>query len=185
MERLDFVKCCALGVCATFVPVSQIASADDGEAVKALQWKLDAARIRYSKLVTILGEELDPATAKKIFHRLGRECAAQFRSLTFDKYSGDIKGFLAAVQQPSGWVREAEYDEKNGTIRVVDRHPKCTCPLVQEGLTSADQCQCTLGWQEETYSRILGKPVKAEVEESILRGGSRCVFRIQIQDANI
>jgi predicted hydrocarbon binding protein len=37
-----------------------------------------------------------------------------------------------------------------------------------------------LGWQKQTYSAILGKPVEAELEESILRGSGRCVFRIQV-----
>lgn len=182
MNRLDFIKCCALGACSTFVPLSQFAAADEGGAAKALQYKLDAARVRYAKLVGILTSELDHASTQRIFNRLGRECAAQFRTLTFDKYAGDINGFLAAIQQPSGWVEKADYDEKRGTIRIVDRHTKCSCPLVQEGLTSAYQCQCTLGWQQETYSRILGKPVVAEIEQSILQGANRCVFLIHIQD---
>jgi hypothetical protein len=37
-----------------------------------------------------------------------------------------------------------------------------------------------LGWQKQTYSAILGKPVEAELEQSLLRGGSRCVYRIQV-----
>ncbi len=75
---------------------------------------------------------------------------------------------------------KTEYDEKAGIIRVFDRGPHCSCPLVKEGLTSGAQCDCTLGWQRETYSAILGRPVDAAVEESILRGGKRCVYRITV-----
>jgi hypothetical protein len=47
-------------------------------------------------------------------------------------------------------------------------------------MTPGSFCDCTLGWQEEAYSEILGRPVKAELEESILRGGKRCVYRMTI-----
>jgi hypothetical protein len=50
----------------------------------------------------------------------------------------------------------------------------------QGGMTPGSFCDCTLGWQEEAYSEILGRPVKAELEESILRGGKRCVYRMTI-----
>jgi predicted hydrocarbon binding protein len=110
----------------------------------------------------------------------GAPAPNQFRAITYDKYKNDIRGFLVAIQASNGWVEKAEYNEKTGTIRIVDRSKNCTCPLVEKGLTPSDQCECTLGWQKQTYSAILGKPVEAELEESILRGGSRCVFRIQV-----
>jgi hypothetical protein len=53
-----------------------------------------AARIRYAKLVSIREENLDEATRKRILDSLGRECARQFRSRTFDKDKGDLPGFL-------------------------------------------------------------------------------------------
>ena len=93
---------------------------------------------------------------------------------------GDLAGFLKSVEGPDGWAVKTEYDEKSGIIRVFDRGPHCSCPLVREGLTAAAQCDCTLGWQRETYSAILGLPVDAAVEESILRGGKRCVFRMTV-----
>ncbi len=89
-------------------------------------------------------------------------------------------GFLTAIQLPSGWVEKTEYNEATGTIRIFDRSKTCTCTLVDEKFTPSDQCECILGWQKETYSRILGKPVDAVLEESILRGSTRCVFRIQV-----
>jgi Golgi nucleoside diphosphatase len=33
---------------------------------------------------------------------------------------------------------------------------------------------------KEAYSAVVGRPVEATLEESILRGGKKCVFRIQI-----
>ncbi|HYH01401.1 MAG TPA: hypothetical protein VD837_19905 [Terriglobales bacterium] len=183
LVRRQFVTCCAAGVCsAAFVSITPTAAAQSAEPdPKWLQSQLDSARLRYAKFIEVLGRELDEATKKRLLQALGRECAIQYRDVTWDKFKGDIKGFLKAVQEPSGWVAKAEYDEQAGTIRIVDRQKRCTCPLVQKSGTPADQCECTLGWQKETYSRILGRPVEAEIEESILRGGSRCVYLIKIK----
>ena len=184
MTRSEFMKCCALGMCScaalpALLAEPAVAQSVDSEAGR-LKQQLDAVQIRYAKLVNILNHDLDEPTRKKIFESLGRECARQFRSVTYEKYKGDIRGFLAHIQKPEGWVETAEYDEKAGTIRIVDRLRKCSCPLVRQDLTPPAQCDCTLGWQRETYSAILGKPVVAELEESILRGGKRCVFRIRV-----
>ena len=182
VTRNEFLKCCAAGACSCVALISPGLAAGETSVpnLDQLQWQLEASRIRYAKLVSILEENLDEATRKKIFDSLGRECARQFRARTFDKYKGDLPGFLKSVEGPDGWAVKTEYDEKAGIIRVFDRGPHCTCPLVKEGLTSGSHCDCTLGWQRETYSAILGRPVDAAVEESLLRGGRRCVFRMTV-----
>lgn len=182
VTRNEFLKCCAAGVCscvAMALPEPAAAETSTPES-EQLRLQLEASRIRYAKLVSILEKDLDEATRKRIFDSLGRECARQFRSSTFDKYKGDLPGFLKYVQGPDGWAVKTEYDEKAGIIRVFDRGPHCSCPLVKEGLTSGAQCDCTLGWQRETYSAILGRPVDAVLEESILRGDKRCVYRMTV-----
>jgi hypothetical protein len=74
--------------------------------VDTLKAQRDAIRIRYAKLLGILDEEIDQPTRKRIFERLGRVCADQFRAITYDKYKNDIRGFLAAIQAPGGWVQK-------------------------------------------------------------------------------
>jgi hypothetical protein len=101
--------------------------------IEQLHSQLEAARIRYAKLVSILEENLDESTRKRVFDSLGRGCARLFRSRTFDKYKEDLPGFLKSVEGPDGWAVKTEYDEKAGFIRVFDRGPHCTCPLVKEG----------------------------------------------------
>lgn len=182
VNRSEFLKCCAAGVCScgALVSAAPVQAETSTLNVEQLQGQLEASRVRYAKLISILEKNLDGATLRRIFDSLGRECARQFRSRTFDKYKGDLPGFLKSVEGLDGWAVKTEYDEAAGIIRVFDRGPHCSCPLVKEGLTSGAQCDCTLGWQRETYSAILGKPVDAEVEESILRGGKRCVYRMTV-----
>ena len=180
MTRNDFMKgtlsmcsCAALA----FLPLEKIQAESGNPEMDELKWKLEAAQTRFAWLVRILKDNLDEPTRKRIFESLGRQCATRYDSLT-DQYKGNLDGFLGEIQKR--WVAKAEYDEKAGTIRVVDKSKTCTCPLVDESLTASDFCNCTLGWQKATYSKILGRPVDAEVEESILRGSSRCVFRMQV-----
>jgi len=182
ITRSEFMKCCTAGLCscAAMAIVPEAAAAEPGNPeAEWLKSQVEAMKIRYAKLAGILDQELGEPQKTRVFETLGRECARQYRSLTFDKYKGDIDGFLNSIQRPDGWVEKVEYDKQAGTIRIIDRSGKCSCPLVKAGLTPDVQCKCTLGWQKETYSEILGHPVEAEVEESILRGGKRCVFRIK------
>lgn len=181
--RSDFLKCCLLGACACAFPAAATDEKPTAPANPEAEWlrgQVEAVRVRYAKLTSILDTTLDQTAKERVFDSLGRECGRQFRSATWEKYRGNLRGFLDYAQGPQGWMAKADFDEKAGTLRVVDRSSKCTCPLVQQGLTSATQCLCTLGWQRETYSQILGKPVEAELEESILRGGTKCVFRIRV-----
>ena len=84
--------------------------------------------------------------------------------------------FLAAIK--TRWVDRTDYDETTGILRVIGKIPRCVCPLVKVGRTPGDFCSCTVGWNQFAFSTVLGKPVTVELEESILRGGSRCIHRI-------
>jgi hypothetical protein len=184
LDRKDFLKRCAIGVCSCaaggICGTDAVSSQSANPEADRLNGQLKAVRIRYAKLVEVLGRELDETTRNRLFHGLGRECALQFRARTFEKYKGDLEGFLADAKGPGGWMAAAEYDKKAGKITITDSSKNCTCPLVKKGITSGLQCECTLGWQEQTYGAILGRRVKATLAESILRGGDKCVFRIEI-----
>jgi predicted hydrocarbon binding protein len=179
MKRQEFLKACLVGLssCAACGLAPSDAAAADAEGESA---KLDAVRVRYAKLVELIAGEVPVESQRTIFRGLGRECARQFKAMTYEKYRGNLAGFLDEARGPNGWVASAAHDEKAGVITIVDRATSCSCPLVKRGLTPGLQCECTLGWQEETYSKILGRPVKASLAESILRGSDRCVFRIEI-----
>jgi hypothetical protein len=189
MKRNEFMKTCAAGVCGCgllgfLAPLSAQSENGEGQTATAptdnsqLKRELDGSRERFAKLVSIMGENLDGATRDKILARLGRECAKDYAAL-FQKYRGDLPGFLARIK--AAWVERTEYDEKTGILRVIGKPSPCACPLVKVGRTPADFCNCTLGWQQEAFSTVIGKPVTAEIEETVLRGGKRCSFRITVK----
>jgi hypothetical protein len=188
MNRKDFLKNCATAICATGlccgVKVNEAHASNeedqrcDPKELVNIRDRSDAARLRFSKLIEIIEERSSLQERKQMLHALGGRCADTHRASLIDRYKGDIRGFLEEGRR--NWMAEATYDESKGTIRIVDKGPHCSCPMVKEGVTPASFCDCTLGWQEEAYSTILGRPVKAELEESILRGGKKCVYRIQV-----
>jgi len=181
MNRNEFMKCCTAGLCscaaAALLP-APTAQADSGNPeLDRLRWQVEFTQKRFARLIELLNEHVDEATRKQIFETLGRDHGREYRFLT-DKYQGKVQGFLDDIGKQ--WVEKTEYDAAKGTIRIVDKSPTCTCPLVKMDLTPPSFCDCTLGWQKEVYSAVAGRPVEASVEESLLRGGNRCVFRIQI-----
>ena len=186
MNRSAFLKTCLSGVCGCgFLGLQGSAlRLDGGQAgqdattppdLETLKWQVEGGRVRFAKLIAILGEHVDAATRSKILNSLGRECAHDYDAV-FAKYKGDLDGFLAKIK--SGWAERAEYDKEKGVLRIFCKPAPCACPLVKAGLTPEVFCDCTLGWQEAAYSAVTGKRTFAEIEESVLRGGSRCVFRI-------
>ncbi len=183
ITRGQFFQCCATAAC-SLVPLTLLpppARAEDGNP--ETDWyksQLDQARVRFAEMLRVIDRTVDDSTRKKILENVGRECARQFSDATWKKYEGNIKDYLVVIQKPDGWVESAVYDEANGTLTITDKAHRCSCPLVKQGTTPASQCECTLGWQRETYSRILGKPVDAVLLKSVLRGDKRCVYQIRI-----
>jgi hypothetical protein len=187
MKRKDFLKTCAAGACGCGVLglLSQVEARTEPSARQTpavtdetaqLKYQLDGARERFAMLYGVLGEDLDDAARDRVLRKLGGACSQKLAPL-LAKYKGDLKGFLALVQ--TDWLERAELDEKAGTLRIVGKPAPCACPLVKPGRTPASFCRCTLGWQEAVFSTLMGKPVTAEIEETVLGGGERCSFRMR------
>jgi len=187
MKRKDFLKTCAAGACGCGV-LGLLSRAEarterpaghkpaDADEKDQLNFQLDGARERFALLYGVLGAELGEAARDRILRRLGGACSQKLAPL-LDKHKGDLEGFLALAR--TAWLEKAEIDEKAGTLRVVGKPAPCACPLVKPGRTPASFCRCTLGWQEAVFSTLMGKPVTAEIEETVLGGGPRCSFRIR------
>jgi predicted hydrocarbon binding protein len=188
MKRSEFLKACASGVCgcgllSMLAPGAARAEEKKDQAAAApadceqAKQELDGARERFALLVTAMGAQLDDATRQKLLQQTGRECARRWIPF-FEKHRGDLPGFLAKAR--SAWLERADYDEKAGVLRVAGKPGPCACPLVKAGRTPADFCRCSTGWNELAFSTVVGRPVKVELEESVLRGDPRCSFRITI-----
>ena len=125
MKRNEFLKTCGAGVCGCgmlglLAPLSASAKGKEGKARPSADNNKQTARCRprarFAKLVSIMGEDLGGA-ARQDPGRLGHECAQDYKAL-FQKYRGDLPGFLAKIK--TAWVEQADYDE-TGILRVIGK----------------------------------------------------------------
>jgi predicted hydrocarbon binding protein len=180
--RREFVKACMLGACSC--PAALLAQEQEATQpqeppvdVGRLQWKLAAAEQRFAYLLEIIDAQLSRKARAKLLKALGRRCAGHFMDMA-NRHKGDVRGYLEEAQKQ--WVAKVEWAEDGRSFRVFDKSPICSCPLIGAGKPSPTMCECSAGWQKETYGHITGGPVKVTVEQSILRGDPQCVFHIQL-----
>jgi predicted hydrocarbon binding protein len=187
VDKRTFLKsACELGACACAGALGGADAAvgsDDGDELAALRdvnrrldWRLNLARRQLATLLTEIEPIVDSQTRTRIMRQLGRNCA---KSLGWaEKYRGDPKGFFQHMRETAG--ETLSMDEEQRVISIVTPERPCVCPLVADNEAPAYYCDCSLGWQMETYETILGRPVEVTLKESALRGSTRCVFEIRV-----
>jgi predicted hydrocarbon binding protein len=179
--RVGFCACAgSLGCVGATGAGDQPDGSDDLVALRdtnrRLEWRLNLARRQLATLLTEIEPVLDPRTRSRIMRQLGRNCA---RSLGWaEKYKGDPKGFFEHMRRVLGETLSMDAGQQVITVATPER--PCVCQLVADNKAPAYYCDCSLGWQMETYETILGKPVEVTLKESALRGSTRCVFEIRV-----
>ena len=181
MNRQDFLKTCAAGLCAcTATSLIAPTSASAAEPAKPEDWRFQFIKKRYAKLLEDLAGRVDERTMDEILRHLGRYCASTLPIL--QNHQGDFEGFIAEFKQRAG--EDITYDRAKGTITIVGpERGDCFCPLIDCRYTPKTACNCSLGWQQHVYETLLGKKVRVELTESVLRGGKRCAFIVHVSDA--
>jgi predicted hydrocarbon binding protein len=183
MDRKDFFKkSCQAGLCVyagfTVLNQSTILATETNSAQNADDWRIGFMQKRYAKPIDILNSNLDENTRDLILENLGRACSKESEKERL-KFKGDIEGFLNEIK--NNWAENVSYDKEKGEIRIVGKKVEsCFCPFAGDKSISNTICNCSLGWQKETLESVIGKPVKAKIESSFLRGGDRCSFSAQV-----
>lgn len=183
MDCKDFFKkACLYGFCSCaglslFANSSAFAS-DNIENNEDQDWKLEFVQNRFSKLIYILKYSVSEETKNQILENLGRECSMN-AAKNYEKFKGDIEGFLKNLQET--WAQKATYDKDKKEIAIIGKKSDtCFCPFVDMSKMSKDFCNCSLGWQKETFKTIMGKEVTGQIDSSVLRGGESCNFTIRV-----
>ena len=52
--------------------------------------------------------------------------------------------------------------------------------LDEKTIKSKTLCLCSRGWMEETFGTVTSKKVKVKLVETVLTGGKRCYFKMQL-----
>jgi predicted hydrocarbon binding protein len=176
MDRKSFMKnVCGLGICSCvgsgLLSISK-ASASENDYT---DWKENFIKYRFAKLIDILDSTLDENTKNNIIESLGKECSKDGFAVN---YKNNPDGFFNEIH--NRWGENASYDKEKGLIRIETPERDCVCPFIDSKKISKSICQCSVGWQTQTYTTILGKEVKAQCVESVIRGSKKCVFEIRI-----
>jgi predicted ArsR family transcriptional regulator len=182
MKRKEFLRsACSLGMCSCaslslLSTTTLIANSDDTKK-KESDWRIGFIQRRFAKLLEGMNSTVDEQTRKKILEGVGRTCAKE-NSEFFTKFKDNPEGFLEELKQK--WAENTSFDKSAKTIRVTGKKQEsCFCPFVEKSITPKDFCNCSIGFNKESFEMVLGKSVNVKIEESILRGGERCTFIIR------
>ena len=162
---------------------------DDPNVIKhSCTEKMEFAEEWVKKFMGVLDENLDEPTRNKVMECNGKVCFSSYlkkeghviNPVSFDRFvkwaENVTDGSIRIEGNTIYFAYMSNYQGKPAPEEM------CLCPFVESkpsGL-SPTYCQCSVGYVREYFSRILGRPVKVELQESVLRGGKRCRFKIDV-----
>jgi predicted hydrocarbon binding protein len=176
MNRRSFVRDCLGGVCACAAagaaPVLAAAPAPGVPEDRRLAF----IQARYGKLLEILSVRHGDAEVDATLRELGRFCASGMSLLA--RHRSHVDDFAREFGEEAG--ESVTVDHARGIITVVGpERTDCYCPLVDHLTCPKTVCCCSLGWQQQVYETLLGRPVEVRLVESVVRGGKRCRFEVR------
>ncbi|PTY04206.1 hypothetical protein DB347_20115 [Opitutaceae bacterium EW11] len=162
---------------------SKLAAADSSQPAPQPPdaWRIKFAQDRYAKLLELLGAQVGAEASSRLLQSLGGYCASGLPHLA--RHPGDLEGFIKDFAEAGDKIT---YDPEKKTV-LIEGSPReeCFCPLIDKHKAPKTVCDCSLGWQRHIYQTLLGRKVNVELVESVVRGGKRCVFKVQITDEKL
>lgn len=181
MDRKEFLKsACGIGVCGCALNVfgaAALLQAAEPEAEPAAEdQRLFFVRYQLAQLLGFMVTDAPASACAGILEKTGRECAKIGRLGA--RFKGDPERYFATANQ--AWGTEFTWDKQEGVVTVAVAEGACGCPLVDMERTPAVWCNCSVGYQKESFEAIFGRPVQVSLKESKLSGGKRCVFEVKL-----
>lgn len=176
MDRKEFLKAaCGLGACGCALSIVGALPLEAAE--EAPDQRLEFARYQIANMVRFMAADTSAAAAcATVIEKTGRECAKLGQLAT--RFRGAPEGYFATAKK--AWGTEFSWDKDRRVITVTVPEGPCGCPMVDNKRTPAFWCNCSVGYQKETFETIFGGPVQASLVESKLAGAKRCVFRVKL-----
>jgi hypothetical protein len=180
VDRKEFLKSvCSLGVCgcvAGLLDPREVLAATQADAPDQ---RLAFARYQVAKMAGFMAAGATAPACAEILQKTGRECAKLGQLGA--KFKGDPEGYMATARK--AWGTDFSWDKEKGVITVAVPEGECNCPLVDNKRTPAFFCNCSVGYQKESFEAVFGRPVQALLKESKLGGSKRCVFEVTLSPA--
>ena len=186
MNRKEFVQKslqAGLGCCA-LLAVKCAAAAEDAPkpAEDNTKFKFDKEFVQnwLADLLDAMDAELDEKTRVKLIEHCGRACfnRFQFKKDIAMQGKGDLQKLIAAYKKNF----EIWQDGDLVHIRYGEVSNQCYCPAANYRPAKPHDlhCECTRTTHQTIFETALGRPVKADVVESLRRGGKTCHFVVDL-----
>ncbi len=177
MDRKEFLKtACGLGLCGCALNILGTTTPLLAAETPAEDQRLALVRYQLAKLLGFMAADAPAETCAGILEKTGRECAKLGQLGA--RFKADPEGYFAAAKK--NWGTDFAWDKEKGVVTVAVAEGDCGCPLVDKRRTPAVWCNCSVGYQKESFEAIFGKPVQARLKESKLNGARRCVFEVTL-----
>jgi hypothetical protein len=177
VDRKEFLKTvCGLGMCGCVAALVDPPEALAASPAEVPDQRLAFARYQVAKLVGFMEAGSCASGDADILQKTGRECA-RLGGLAA-KFKGDPDGYFAAAR--AAWGTDFQWNKEKGIVTVTVAEGECGCPLVDTTRTPAFFCNCSVGYQKESFGTVFGRPVQASLEASKLGGSKRCVFEVRL-----
>jgi predicted hydrocarbon binding protein len=177
MDRKEFLRSvCELGVCGCALGALDTAAVAQTQEAAAEDQRLLFARYQIAKMLGFMAADLPADACAAVLEKTGRECA-KLGQLGV-KFKGNPEGYFATAKE--AWGTDFTWDREKGTVTVAVAEGPCGCPLVSAKRTPPVWCNCSVGYQKESFEAIFGRPVQARLTESKLGGAKRCVFEVTV-----
>ncbi len=177
MDRKGFLKTvCGLGVCGCVASLVDPPEAVAAGPAEVPDQRLAFARYQVAKMVGFMAAGTSVPACADVLQNTGRECA-KLGGLAA-RFKGDPEAYFAAGR--AAWGTTFQWNKDTGTVTVTVPEGECSCPLVDSKRTPAFFCNCSVGYQKESFGVVFGRPVQASLKESKLGGSRRCVFEVTL-----
>jgi hypothetical protein len=186
MDRKEFLsKSIKLGFCSSALFALNLdalaeSSTDPDEKLERLKSEKDFIVNWLTDLLDTMDKTLDDPAKAELIAGCGRGCfnRHQFKKDIAAKGKGDIDKLLEAYKQNF----EAWIDGKEFHIRFGETSDHCYCPVAQNIPAKPNDihCECTRATHQAVFEAAFGRAFKADILESLRRGGKTCHFVIHL-----
>ena len=203
MDRKEFLR--GVGGCCAAVASLQAAGASAqidakmtttaGQAAGGtpIDFRMKFAMRWAKRMLDNMDRELDAAARDRILQANGRTCFEGAPAEMKPPPQWGIDAFVDALTKRFGGPQHSPIRREGDVvyfdyvgnpltgIKVADGW--CLCPLVEKGPDglSGSYCECSIGYVGALFHRVLGKPVRVELLESLKRGGKGCRFKVHLE----
>jgi hypothetical protein len=184
--------CGAVGGLGTALAGNQTqAPTQPGDATKERAVKrLEFIDIWVKRFFDVIDQTLDEGTRKKLMMLNGKTCfrdwiresKQEIKPVAFETWAKTA----AETRKEEGFKIEGNviFYQYNSSAETgaASKAGVCLCPMAESKPTglSSTYCHCSLGYLKEMFESRFNRTVDIELLDSILKGGSRCKFKITV-----